>query len=271
MKSIPKIVHFYWGNKILPYLRYLTLYSFKKYNPDWEIKLYIPKVSQPKMTWNSSEHKFPINCKDYSNRIEKVGIDVVPFDFDTIGVSNTLSEVLKSDFLRWHLLSTQGGLWADMDILFFRPMHQIVMDEKTDTVFCFQNGIWSVGFLMASKDNSVFKHLHKVAHGYFSPQAYQSIGRMLLERDLKNIPNVLAKFPGTHVHNLSMDIVYPVDSVKINQAYSTNNMQLIKSSSVGLHWYAGKRILGHWINDIDENTYIKYSNVVCSLIRRVVT
>lgn len=270
MKNIPKIAHFYWGNRILPYLRYLTLYSFKKYNPAWKIKLYIPKVFQPEMTWNSSEHKFPINCKDYSDRIEKIGIEIIPFDFDTIGVSNTLSEVLKSDFLRWYLLSTQGGLWADMDILFFRPVNQIVMDEKVDTILCFQKGVWSVGFLMGSSNNQVFKHLHKEAQGSFNPKAYQSIGRVLLAKCLKSIQNIQAKYPDHRVYNLPMSIVYALDSVKIKYAYTTNNRLLLKSDSIGLHWYAGKRTLGHWINKIDEKTYTKYDNVVCNLIQRII-
>ena len=44
---IPKIAHFYWGNEILPFLRYITIYSFSILNPDWEIKLYLPtKISK---------------------------------------------------------------------------------------------------------------------------------------------------------------------------------------------------------------------------------
>ena len=69
LSKIPKIAHFYWGNKVLPYLRYLTLYSFKKYNPDWVVNLYIPKFLQPEMSWNGREHKFPIDCKDYYGQI----------------------------------------------------------------------------------------------------------------------------------------------------------------------------------------------------------
>jgi len=270
MKNIPKIAHFYWGNKVLPYLRYLTLYSFKKYNPDWEIKLYVPKVLQSEMSWASSEHKFPISCKNYSSRVESLGIKIIPFDFETINVSNSLSEVIKSDFLRWHLLSTQGGLWSDMDILFFRPISQIVMDKNVDTVLCFQDGVWSVGFMMSSSGNQVFKHLDNVAQSCFDPQAYQSLGRVLQTRNLKTIQEIHTKFPEVCVYNLLMDIVYPIDSTRINKIYTTNNMRFLRPNSIGLHWYAGKQVLGHWINKIDEDTYIRYDNIICKLIRRVV-
>ena len=271
MKNIPKIAHFYWGNKVLPYLRYLTLYSFKKYNPDWDVNLYTPKILQSEMSWTSSEHKFSIDCKDYKNRVENLGIRVTPFDFEEIDVSNSLSEVLKSDFLRWYLLSTQGGLWSDMDILFFRPVNQIVMDENVDTILCFQDGVWSVGFMMSSSGNQVFRHLHNVAQSCFSPQAYQSLGRVLQAKNLKSIQEIHVKFPGSRVHNLSMDIVYPIDSVKIRYAYTTNNIRYLKPNSIGLHWYGGKRILGHWVSKIDETTYTQYNNVICNLVRRVVT
>lgn len=270
MKNIPKIAHFYWGNKVLPYLHYLTLYSFKKCNPDWKVNLYVPKLLQPEMSWTSSEHKFPVNCKDYRDRIEDLGIEVISFDFDAIDVSNSLSEVLKSDFLRWYLLSTQGGLWADMDILFFRSISQISMNEKVNTVFCYQDGVWSVGFMMSSSNNPVFKHLHSIVCNNFNPKAYQSIGRVLLTHSFKNIRDIHTKFPNSYVHNLPMSIVYSIDSTRISYAYTTNHMYLLKSDTIGLHWYAGKQSLGHWINKIDENSYMKYDSILCNLIRRIV-
>lgn len=268
MKNIPKIAHFYWGNKVLPYLRYLTLYSFKKYNPDWKINLYVPKVLQSEMSWTSSEHKFTISCEDYSNRVEGLGIQVIPFDFDIIGVSNTVSEVLKSDFLRWYLLSTQGGLWSDMDILFFRPVSQISMDEKVSTVLCFHEGYYSVGFMMASSNNSIFKYLHDKVKSCFNPCAYQSIGRTLLDTSLKDVRKLCNRFPEI-VHNLPMGVVYPVNWSKVGKVCTTN-MNILKPESIGLHWYAGSQLLGYWINEVNENTYMKHDNVLCNLIQRIV-
>ena len=41
---------------------------------------------------------------------------------EDFNLSNEISEVKKSDFLRWHILSTEEGLWSDMDILYLKSM-----------------------------------------------------------------------------------------------------------------------------------------------------
>jgi hypothetical protein len=40
LKEIEKTLHTYWGGDSMSYLRYLTLASFRKLNPDWKIFLY---------------------------------------------------------------------------------------------------------------------------------------------------------------------------------------------------------------------------------------
>ena len=58
LTNIPKIVHFYWGNEKLSYLRYMSVYSFRKLNPDWKIKIHVPgALSMIAPTWGSNEQK----------------------------------------------------------------------------------------------------------------------------------------------------------------------------------------------------------------------
>ena len=142
LTKIPKIAHFYWGNEKLPYLRYLTISSFCKYNPDWKVRFYYPKYRQTKKTWNSKEHKYEIIVKkDYTEELKKLPITFVEIDFESLDLSNDLTEVHKSDYLRWFLLANVGGLWSDMDIIYIDSMNNISLNindnNELNTLICY--------------------------------------------------------------------------------------------------------------------------------------
>ena len=37
-------MYFYWGGSAMSWMRYMTLYSFRKMNPDWEMVLCLASV-----------------------------------------------------------------------------------------------------------------------------------------------------------------------------------------------------------------------------------
>ncbi len=56
MNNTPHILHVYCGGNNLSWLRYMTIISFKKYNPEWTVNLYVPKKPfKGKITWNTKE------------------------------------------------------------------------------------------------------------------------------------------------------------------------------------------------------------------------
>jgi len=121
LKHIPQHIHFYWGGKKLSYLRYLSIQTFQRLNPNWKISLHVPQVlSQAKPLWDTMQQKNSCIGQDYLDQLTDV--DVVVHDFANYGFDNQAHEVHKSDFLRWRLLATEGGVWSDIDILYCRPM-----------------------------------------------------------------------------------------------------------------------------------------------------
>ena len=57
LQKIPKLAHFYWGNDTLSFLRYLSIYTFSKFNPDWRIQFYYPAQKyHGARTWGTPEH-----------------------------------------------------------------------------------------------------------------------------------------------------------------------------------------------------------------------
>jgi hypothetical protein len=241
---IPKIAHFYWGGDFLPYMRYLTIVSFIRYNPDWQVILYIPKTTIKEKSWGSHEQKYSILGKNYLTELKSLPIQITIFDFESIGISNSLSEVHKSDFLRWYLLYTVGGLWSDMDILYFKPIPAFTFDVG----ICICPYGHSIGFLPAKARSLYYKKVLQTARSFYDKQKYQGAGATVLNRYFKRVSDILISFKDCIYHNLSMDIVYAYDAKNIKQIFCSRSASKFTKNSIGIHWYAGDILAGKFMN-----------------------
>ncbi len=90
---IPKIIHYCWfGGKPLPLLAQKCIKSWKKYCPDYELKL-----------WN--EKSFDIHCNDYV----KEAYEAKKYAFIT-------------DYVRLWAIYTYGGIYMDTDVEVLKPL-----------------------------------------------------------------------------------------------------------------------------------------------------
>lgn len=241
LKRIPKIAHFYWGGDKLPLLRLLTILSFKKFNPDWEIRLYSPLNLVKDNTWKTNEQKFKFTGKDYFDCLKNLpDILRIKLDFKKIGFNNDASEVHKSDYLRWKLLSTVGGLWSDMDIIYFKSMNDLVFNTKDNSnknaFICTNDKYHSIGFLLAGKDNLFYKHIFKSCLKFFDKNQYQSLGNAVFALlGLNKFKDISESGFSCGVGNIPMECVYPIDSFHIDDIYNSSESKFIKNNSIGLH------------------------------------
>jgi len=133
--SIPKIAFTYWDMSNLSFLHYLTLYTFKKFNPDWEVVLYYPKRRFVYNSWTGFENKKKYTSSNYIKELLKMDIKVVEIDFESgfEGIPFYLSEVIKSDFLRLKILTRSGGMWLDMDTFWVNSIERVVKATPYDS------------------------------------------------------------------------------------------------------------------------------------------
>ena len=276
MKSIPKIVHFYWGNTILPYLRYMTLYSFKKLNPEWKVILHTPTKLSTLITWKETENRLPFNCVSYLDKVEKLGIEIQAFDFEQIGFSNDTSEVIKSDILRMYLLSTIGGLWSDIDILYYKSLTHTFQNTDHTSYFCYRRGGVSqedkpkngplyhiIGFLMANENNKHFKLLFDNIKSNIEHNRYQSIGSSYYSQYINmNDPNIF---------NIDIQTLYPIRSPQVMFSYKAIDFNCqLSPHTIGIHWYGGHPHCGANQNIINEDNYHTFDNIICKKIKDLV-
>ena len=270
LKSIPKTLHAYWGGNKLSFLRFLTLATFQRYNPDWEIVLYKPIAPQSRFHWVSGEQTYDNNYVDCFDKVEELGITIQEVDFSKIGFFNDASEVHKSDYLRWYLLSTVGGVWSDVDILFIKPMDELCFNKpevsNINTVVCLGSLEHSIGFLMGSKWNKYFKTLCDASTKDYKKEGYQSMGSLLCG---KLFPTMNAINTGNTVaYSLPMDIVYAHDSTKVKEIFEEGCRSRLTNSTIGIHWYGGHWLSGKYMNTTNGGLYSTGHSIMDDYIRK---
>lgn len=274
LKKIPKVVHFYWGSHMLSYLRYLTLVTFRKQNPDWLIKFYYPKQTYAGgPVWNQG-YAEEVKGIDYRDRIKEIPyVEMIELDFDALGIGY-VPDVFRSDIWRLKLLATEGGLYSDMDILYFKPMQSALFNlprsEEIDTVISYNapKRHYSIGFLMAAPGNEFYDALYKASLKKMQREGeYQHIGVALWHAYAPNPDAIEAKHLKLKLYDIEMWLVYSINSFQITQIID-KNVELSDKETIGLHWYGGHPRCIHWENLITENNLNEFNNTLVSTVRR---
>ncbi len=250
---IPKTAHFYWGGSQLPFLRYLTLWSFCNFNPEWRVKLYIPVSLSTRITWKTNEQNYRVKNNDCFKRLEKLPVSIVKSSMERYGFSNSIPEVHKSDILRWNVLADEGGLWSDMDIFYVKGIESCfdVSSEKDYLCYDTIKKYYSIGFMLASHESPIMRMMANSCHKYYKRSEYQSVGSIMMKKVLGNID----KFSDS-VDNMDMSIVYPFDSYNIDCLWSSKEYR-IPDKTIGIHWYAGNKVSGEYISNINKKNFNK--------------
>jgi len=279
MKNIPKVAFLYWGAPVVPYLRYMCFKSFLQYNPDWKVVLYVPTQLTTKQTWTTWENKEGFDgVKDYSDRLESLGVKIAPFDMESIGFSNDLSEVIKSDIIRLYLLSTVGGLWSDSDILFFRPLTHTLKQTNHQAYFCWRRGgptqfgsdpkFHAIGFLAGAPGNKYYRMLFDGVKQNLDTTQYQSAGSTFY----KTLLNDAHFDKDPNLFNFDNNMVYPTraaNHICVEPAGRFMAEVVRNPVVIGIHWYGGAISAGQYQREVTEENYHKFDNIVSWLIHRV--
>jgi hypothetical protein len=272
LTQIPKTAHFYWGGGPLSYLRFLSVESFKKQNPDWQIKVHVPVTdSRAPVSWVNNIKQ------DFRKQIDTLDVTIVQHDFDSYGFSNQAHEVHKSDFLRWRLLATEGGLWSDIDIFYIRPMS--CLEENTPHNFNVNVALCplkpphkhTVGFMLGSKDNKFYSYLSQSALSNYNKDVYQCMGSDLINGHFESFESFGCQFPNDQFVFLNKKSVYAITSKTIDQFYqpvdSALNKKFNSSQVIGYHWFGGHPRSQDFENNLQPNTINDYNHFLARAIQ----
>jgi hypothetical protein len=264
--KVPKIFHVYWGVGKLPYLRYLTVASFMKYNPEWEVWLWYPKYPSRIVTWGSHELNYRNIWDDWFQKLLKLDIKLMSVDLTEFKQTNEISEVHKSDFLRYYFLSKYGGVYSDMDIVYFKPIINLEINRRKnknkETFVCISDYGHSNGFFMAAEGSAFFKSMFELAK-HVELNKYQSNGPNLCNLNYPTIESIEKISP---VEDIRMNAVYYYDAQHINSLYQKTEL-IFHPNSIGCHWYAGSVLSGIFLNNTNGGLTNLPNNIIGNLCR----
>jgi len=272
MKNIPKTLHLYWNKSPMSWLQSLTPISFHKYNPDWMINIYVPRVP-----YNGSTIYIPkYTGKDYFSIIKEQlpDVNIIEVSLKNYGIDPNLHDILRSDILRYHLLYEQGGVWSDFDVLWLKPISHfnnieyygnVAPEDITAAVSLINNthGGHSIGIMIHSQHDEYAKELVELTKLVRPPYKHESFGSLMISAKYPTLES-LSKFKG--LIGVKEETYYPYrihpPNDTFNKLYLDNDLSMIINNTICLHWYNGKLHSKNYVNKDGTKTLCSMTTVL---------
>jgi hypothetical protein len=283
-----KNIFFFWEGAGMSFMRYMTLYSFRKFHPDWNITLINGRTRWDSSSWHSEERQdfLSYNSEDYFGRCKDIGVKMEEFDteygtiLDTLkGDSKLISPVHKKDILNWYLLSQKNGIVADMDILFIRNMdkeyEEFYNSGAEMGITCFNNhprpNYIPISLVMGKKSDFALSIFEKSLKEY-NPHIYESCGALLLSHDLGSKIN-----DSTHTQffKLKDELIFPFTSkmpysLALENQYDSNIQCMVNEENTSaIHWYGGHNKSQTFNNTINHTNYKEFSGTLAHFLKEI--
>jgi len=238
--SIPRIAHFYWQGKWpMPWARQLSIHSFQRHNPGWDVMLHSPDFNEEFIDSDGLLQR-PVPEK-YSDH-----------------------QAIQSDLARYRILHEWGGVYFDTDIVFTAPLDPLVkemersgcdvglvydapdrfvrvLDGKDDALSA-DGSFSNVGILASVPEVHFWDALFDYAVNGTDHISPQSAGTGALNAMLKwDWKELKRQFPDTRFYNIPQEVICPVSPYDLLKLHGPPNGDLLKPKSVGLHWYGGDK------------------------------
>lgn len=269
LAKIPKVMNFYWGSPVMPWLRLLTLETFIRHNPGWKVRLWRPTTfDETPGKWTTLEHRVPIDARDYWPEAGRLPVKIMTSD-----KWPGLHEVLRSDRLRWEILARDGGAWSDMDIVYLKPLSALPFNAPRtaglDFTVSLGDFLHSIGFILAAPGNPFYKHVNESAARCTREDLYQGYGSALLNRDFKTLADIHKRFPLATTANLPTETFYAYATHVVTETLygSRSGRVMTGPDSVGVHWYAGHPRAAQAVNVLTHENWRDADMLICEHIR----
>lgn len=256
MSVIPKIAFTFWEGPQLTYLHALTIITFQKYNPDFEIIIYTSNTENSHLVkWKSGEQS-----KQYTNLYDINFLKNIPnVKFEEVDVNKILnydgplSCVWKSDIIRLLKLYEHGGMYIDFDILFIKKIPESLFNIDK-LMFNTYQGVINNAVIISKKENYILKIiieaiLNKIQTNDVSEE-YMQFGPCLITRIIKNTPLE------NDVYYIPNDMTCPYLPDEMHKLFFTNINQITENTFC-IHWYNGSTHSREYCANFDVNNIIK--------------
>lgn len=287
MSSIPNRAMFFWAGGPLPWLRYLSLWSFKRLHPNWEVVLFLgdpapfPPAQHPLPWPEKLDWMEPVPTQDYLPQVAGLGIEIKQWRPPAGYPGATPSH--QNDLCRWGALSEFGGWFFDTDILFVERIETITescTDLSTldyDVAFIPAKDWIPTGFIGAAKGNKFTAACYVAAMHAPNKQRYRAAGSEVIARlcglqgdattagtsaaggewyqhTKTQLATAMQKaFPALKWWMISPIYAYRWEWYDANQIHGADST--LPDKTVAIHWYGSQRVAQKAIRKITEQNF----------------
>jgi len=256
-------------------LQTITVESFHRLNPDWNINIYMPPK---KYDGGMRFHFIPDYVgPDYFHTIrDKDYVNVTTINLDDYDIRQDLHDILRSDIFRYHILYQIGGVWSDFDVIWLKPMeyfnkieyHGDTPIDEVSAVVSFINGTCgghSIGILIHSKGDPYVESLIRLTKEVKPPFSHEVFGGVMLNINYPTLDSI----PYKGVIGAKFETYYPFNihppKATIQDLYNSNDISCLNNNNVMcLHWYNGHFMSKHYINNNGFNRNCSMTTILKS-------
>ncbi len=271
--NLPKNIYFYWGNKTMSFLRFMSLYSFKKFNPDWKVTLIKRKNQKiPKdHGWEERSDSLYFKGEDCSDLIHNLDIDIKYLEGEYPEIAKLdLEENHISDLLLFKILGEEGGIVSDTDILYYKQIDYKKIKDIDVGIISFKDypgkAYIPLSFMLG-KPNKFFKQMYDKLKKKMNVEIWDNSPSLM--DSFKQIKN---KFKDLNIIRLPSHLVFPFSEEEEPNAclrLMFEKEAQIPKDSIGTHWYGANPNSQRFNNKLTKDNYKNSDNTICKIIQEI--
>lgn len=273
--KIPKVMSFFWAGDNLSWMRYMTIKSFRSLHPDWKINLHkCNRYGIGRWLSNEMQDSHYYDGQSYLDQVKMLDVNISEWNPPIPDMAPSHA----CDICEWEILSTTGGFFSDMDVLWVRKIPYGLL-AKNSSVFVLTCGFAAIGLCACEKNSKLFSELKECALENYRPSKYQSTGAEAIYRlagiwpkwgaqPLPGYQSVKAfsdRFDG--VTYIPETVIYPWDYTKTEMIFEQD--LTVPLNCFGIHWFGGSLLGAKYNGLLTHRNYREYKNTFCTYARKV--
>ena len=253
----------------MSWLRYMTLWSFRKLNPSWKMELFVAGTKEVENYWKGHNKLDFCEYKgeDYFSRLAELDIEIKDCELDNVVYYIEIGPPHLCDMCEWAELSCDGGIYCDMDVLWIKSIDSFYEEIQSYDVCITYDSYFSIGLVASSGNNRFFGDVFERSLDTFTRENYQSAGvvslyslasrRWMREMHMLDLFKILAKqYSDLSFFNIPREVV----NLQLHDAGDCfNNLHTkLPEGCIGIHWYGGNPVAQEWNNKLNEDNVHKF-------------
>lgn len=246
----------YWGGSSnMPKLMVFTVISFHRLNPDWEIIIY--RTKQTDNDLGKSPYDYSYTGKDYFYLIQAMDfVKIITIDVVECGINKDAHSILGSDIFRTKILFENGGLYSDMDVIWLKPMSELVNvdyigdPQDFECSVCYFNqvsGHHTISNLIAEAGSPFLWSVIESQNRVKPPYRDCDFSTFLLNEKYPTLDVITSQYP--RVLALKYETFYPYSTFDMDRLFVHEDLTPLNNKNVmGIHWFNGNRLSKQYIN-----------------------